>query len=198
MEIIKIDRKELLAIVEDLKKQGLPEALSFEEVKPTLKDEQSDILSLIPVLAKKDQAMVASYGEDYTPQKDDEWWKVKEEFKNVMEAAVVAGLIHLKFVQKWAVIYGAIPDPEQNWKYYIMPDFSYACWECGSDIHSKQVTHPVHDGPFPLSGSGEVHNETVPYCPKCEKEPSSSGLPIKESPADIREREIFAKMASQT
>ncbi len=52
------------------------------------------------------------------------------------------------------------------------------CNTCGSDIMVATVAHPIHDGPFPLSGSGRCHYEEVPFCPKCEKEPSYSGLPI--------------------
>lgn len=57
---------------------------------------------------------------------------------------------------------------------------------CGTDVAPKQVSHPVHDGPFPLSGSGEVRVETVPFCPTCEEEPSPFGLPIV--PAESRRR----------
>ena len=53
------------------------------------------------------------------------------------------------------------------------------CGTCGSDIISAQVAHPIHDGPFPLSGSGRCNYETVPYCPKCEGEPSFHGSFIK-------------------
>jgi hypothetical protein len=49
---------------------------------------------------------------------------------------------------------------------------------CGTEILSKRVAHPIWDGPFPCSGSGQCEYETVPYCPKCEEEPSSSGAPI--------------------
>ncbi len=51
----------------------------------------------------------------------------------------------------------------------------YVCGTCGSEIQSTTVAHPIHDGPFPLSGSGRCEYETVPYCPKCEEKPSSSG-----------------------
>ncbi len=50
--------------------------------------------------------------------------------------------------------------------------------KCGTGINGKPVTHPIWDGPFALSGSGRVHTETVPFCPKCETEPNSSGAPI--------------------
>mgnify|MGYP001610061615 CR=1 FL=1 len=54
----------------------------------------------------------------------------------------------------------------------------YACTNCGSEIEQTEVIHPVWDGPFPCSGSGQTAKEFVPYCPKCEKEPSSNGSPI--------------------
>ena len=49
---------------------------------------------------------------------------------------------------------------------------------CGTEILGKEVAHPIWDGPFPLSGSGQCNYETVPYCPKCETEPNYHGAPI--------------------
>ena len=49
------------------------------------------------------------------------------------------------------------------------------CSDCGSGIMSATVAHPIHDGPFPLSGSGQCHYEQVPYCPKCEEKPNYNG-----------------------
>lgn len=51
----------------------------------------------------------------------------------------------------------------------------FECLDCGSEILATKVAHPIHDGPFPLSGSGKCEYEQVPYCPKCEKEPNSHG-----------------------
>lgn len=50
--------------------------------------------------------------------------------------------------------------------------------KCGEEIMGAKVAHPIWDGPFPRSGSGQCHYETVPYCPKCEMEPSFHGAPI--------------------
>lgn len=50
--------------------------------------------------------------------------------------------------------------------------------KCGETIMAAQVAHPIWDGPFPMSGSGQCHYETVPYCPKCETKPSFHGAPI--------------------
>lgn len=58
-------------------------------------------------------------------------------------------------------------------------DGTWTCNACKSSIRAKTVAHPIHDGPFPLSGSGKCEYEEVIYCPKCEKEPSFHGTPIK-------------------
>lgn len=57
-------------------------------------------------------------------------------------------------------------------------DGKYVCNDCGATIMAVHVAHPVHDGPFPGSGSGEVVTEEVGYCPNCEKKPSPYGAPI--------------------
>ena len=50
--------------------------------------------------------------------------------------------------------------------------------KCGIEILAVSRAHPIWDGPFPCSGSGQCHYEQVPYCSKCEEKPSSSGAPI--------------------
>jgi hypothetical protein len=65
---------------------------------------------------------------------------------------------------------------------------------CGTVLASQVVSHPIHDGPFPLSGSGQVYRETVPYCPKCHAKPAPHGAPIRRDPDDISEREILRRM----
>jgi len=50
--------------------------------------------------------------------------------------------------------------------------------KCGTEIMGARVSHPIWDGPFACSGSGMVHTQTVPYCPKCEIPPNPSGAPI--------------------
>ena len=54
----------------------------------------------------------------------------------------------------------------------------FLCLDCNSEIIVAKVAHPIHDGPFPLSGSGKCEYEQVPYCPKCEEKPSYSGMLI--------------------
>ena len=50
--------------------------------------------------------------------------------------------------------------------------------KCGTEIMAAKVAHPIWDGPFPCSGSGQCHYETVPYCPECETAPNFNGAPI--------------------
>jgi hypothetical protein len=68
---------------------------------------------------------------------------------------------------------------------YIQRGDDFLCTVCGEKIMAAEVAHSIHDGPFPLSGSGRVQYEAVPYCPKCEKEPSFHGMPIKREYGDF-------------
>lgn len=61
---------------------------------------------------------------------------------------------------------------------YINCGDDFVCRDCGSDIMGARVAHPIHDGPFPLSGSGRCEYETVPYCPECDDKPNFHGSPI--------------------
>jgi uncharacterized protein with PIN domain len=63
-------------------------------------------------------------------------------------------------------------------KVYRISEEGFRCIDCNSEIKVVRVAHPIHDGPFPLSGSGRCHYEEVPYCPKCEEEPNFHGSPI--------------------
>ena len=65
-------------------------------------------------------------------------------------------------------------------KFIKQADGTYKCKDCDSTILSTTVAHPIHDGPFPLSGSGRCKYEAVPYCPKCEKKPDFHGAAIKQ------------------
>jgi len=68
---------------------------------------------------------------------------------------------------KWLVLTESTGDPDVGYKH-----------KCGIEILGKTVAHPIWDGPFPLSGSGQCSSEQVPYCPQCEDEPNSNGTPI--------------------
>jgi hypothetical protein len=55
------------------------------------------------------------------------------------------------------------------------------CTTCQAEISGAEVAHPIHDGPFALSGSGKVKTEIVPYCPTCEQKPPYHADPIKKA-----------------
>ena len=56
--------------------------------------------------------------------------------------------------------------------------FFAECGECKGEIVSATVAHSIHDGPFPLSGSGQCKYEQVPYCSNCEEKPNYHGSSI--------------------
>jgi hypothetical protein len=68
------------------------------------------------------------------------------------------------------------PGDESKWT--KSPEGSWHCNDCGALIQAAQIAHPVHDGPFPLSGSGSCEYETVGYCPNCERKPGFHGAPV--------------------
>lgn len=68
---------------------------------------------------------------------------------------------------------------KQDWiKYKKQIDGTFKCLECGSTIMSAKIAHPIWDGPFAMSGGGQVFNEEVPYCPKCDRKPNFHGSPV--------------------
>ena len=65
---------------------------------------------------------------------------------------------------------------------------------CGTRIQGRRVAHSIHDGPFPLSGGGQVYYETIPFCPECEVEPNFHGAPIDHDPVEAREMKILKRI----
>jgi hypothetical protein len=62
--------------------------------------------------------------------------------------------------------------------YYTNDAGDIACKKCHSDILQTVVIFSIHDGPFPLSGSGKTEQQVFPYCPTCEEKPEIQGMPI--------------------
>lgn len=177
--------EELRRFVERLKTEGLPTAVSMEEAGQNLTDEQVRILGELYELGQKEKA-VAREGEK--PQQGDKWWQVRLEFRQVLQKAVLAGMIHLGIIQRSVVYYGAIPDPKESWKYFWGPGLYFCCFRCGDEIKVKTVSRSVHFKEMFLAGGGEVVQKQVPWCPLCEKEPPDSDI-IEESVADTFKRE---------
>jgi hypothetical protein len=67
------------------------------------------------------------------------------------------------------------------------------CEKCDGIRLTKEVIDSIHDGPFPLSGSGRTRRRSAEYCPDCDPEPRN-GI-IKEDPADVEERAFLKRMA---
>jgi hypothetical protein len=65
---------------------------------------------------------------------------------------------------------------------------------CGTILLATAVVHPIHDSPIPLTGSGRTYTEIVPYCPKCQSQPSRQGVPLRQDPNDIEEAAILRRM----
>ena len=65
---------------------------------------------------------------------------------------------------------------------YVQPkspeDAKARCYGCDSFILMKVQNNSVwlKGGPGPCAGTGEVINDYVTWCPKCETEPSGSGI----------------------
>ncbi|OGD57168.1 hypothetical protein A2V71_01960 [Candidatus Berkelbacteria bacterium RBG_13_40_8] len=171
----KVANQELRDIVNGLRLNGMPEPVALNESNPIagLTQEQIDTLFRLVDLGEKEKPLEV---EGERPTKDSEWWKVREEMRQVFRQAVKLGMIHLGTIQRNVVNYGAIPDPEQQWRYYYLPDWSYACWECGAQILVKGVGVSIHYAELRGAGGGEVVHESVPYCPTCDKEPSSHAI----------------------
>ncbi len=55
---------------------------------------------------------------------------------------------------------------------------NWNCLKCETPVLRIEVSHPLQDMIFPLSGSGRSHEEMAPYCPSCEERPSPCGSAI--------------------
>ena len=59
----------------------------------------------------------------------------------------------------------------------------HRCRDCNDVIMAARVAHPIWiEGT--CGGPGKCQYEVVPYCPKCEEEPSFHGSPIQVSMAE--------------
>jgi hypothetical protein len=171
---------QLREMVQKFERDGLPKAVPLDQGMGGLDDKQMDLLRELHRISEKEKA-IAEDGQE--PKTGTEWWRIREETRVKLQEAVLLDLIHLGLIQRQAIGYGAIPDPQEKWKYFKLPDGSFACWKCGTDILVKEVSFSVHFKEMPLAGSGEVRRKMVPYCPNCESEPSDHGF-IQESLAE--------------
>jgi len=92
---------------------------------------------------------------------------------------------------KWGDVNVLCSWDDKNWYYQHnnviiiqskQEDYTPHCYECSSKIDFKAQRKSIWFGEFDgCVGGGEVKTEHIPYCPKCEKEPSESGVIIEKS-----------------
>lgn len=60
--------------------------------------------------------------------------------------------------------------------YDVRPDLSITCKRCGGEIRSTPLVISIHTTAFAstCSGSGQVLELPLPFCPKCEGEPTKT------------------------
>lgn len=173
---------ELRAFIEPCIKLGrYPETRSMtEEDVDRLETHSLELLQCFNELLEEEVA--AAEGE--IPQTGSPWAEVRAKLCDVLQKALVASpwLIAIAVIQEKAIDVGAIPEPgeDSRMRYYRLPDWEFAHWECGTPIEVQTVSHSEHfrNGPGRGAGSGGVCNEQVPYCPTCEKAPSPHGAPV--------------------
>ena len=166
---------ELRDVVSRLASGGLPTAVSLKGAEGGLTTEQQTILIELSQLSEQEEALVQ---EGQRPTEGDEWWQTRMAIRSKLQQAVLAGVLPIGLIQRQAIAYGAIPDPEKKWSYFCLPDGSYACWRCGSEILAKEQSVSVHIAGFfgGMAGSGEVRSNEIPYCPNCDEEPPDRGI----------------------
>ena len=182
----------LRAMVEELKAAGkMPPSISVEEASERFGQEGMRIISAIAHLGQTEAHLVRARS-SATPGSD--LWKTRMEMRRFFQEAIEKGMIVVGVISRHVVCYGAIPDPKEGWKYFLLPSQTYACWRCGADILVKHQKMSIHFAEMPLCGSGRVRWQEKPFCPNCEPEPADSGF-IAEDAADAFIREVlpFAK-----
>jgi hypothetical protein len=177
---------ELRAMVKRLAMQGLPEQVPVEEALEQLDDNQLTILGNLSELAEQERA-IAKEGEKAT--EGDPWWQIRMQMRTLLQQAILAGMTHVGIVQRHVVGYGAIPSAREKWKYFLLPDGNYACWQCGAEILEKDQAVSVHFAELPLAGGGEVRHRTTVFCPNCDGEPSDHAI-VTETVAESIARDM--------
>ncbi len=60
---------------------------------------------------------------------------------------------------------------------YKKNEDGWQCVQCGSKVMAGRIAHSEWIKGMHGAGTGNVKNEEVPYCPKCEEEPKLHGSP---------------------
>lgn len=162
--------------------RSYPKPVRVETMVPLLTPKGRELLQRLPELLGEEQRVV----EGEIPAPDSPWAMQREKMCEHLRQIIEHDprLLSIDVVQQQAIEKGAIPDPHQedsNFRFYRLPDWSFAHWACGMPVQSKRVSHSVHaqHSVGLLAGTGEFHSERVMYCPQCELEPDCHGLPVR-------------------
>lgn len=165
---LEVANEELRKEVKLFSVNGLPRPIVLSDyVLKNFTDQQEDFFNKLGSLADREKLATSKKNENQVLE-------ARKEIRQVLQNAIVsANMIEFGIIQRQAIAYGAIPDPDEAWKYYRLIEIrGFGCWNCGTQIISKKIIHSVHYAEFsgPVGG-GEVRVERVPYCPECDAEP---------------------------
>jgi hypothetical protein len=180
----KVADREVRKIVETLKEKGFPEIVKFKEACEYFTEDQNKAIAELKKALKEESKFGHLSGKTAA---GDDFWNAHTFVREKIQEAIKVGLVYIKIIKEQAIRYGAIPDPEMDWKYYLLPDFTYACWRCGEEILVKEQTISIHNESFPFSGSGKVEQREVPYCPKCDDVPPDRDVIKKDLAEELAE-----------
>lgn len=173
----------LREIVDSIRRTGLPTAQPASYL-AKMTGEQQRIMDELMTLAEHERP----YG-DRKAVSESPHFELRRTIRAKLREAIEADMLILGLIQRQAIGYGAIPHSNDQWRYYrTLENDGWKCWTCGEDILCKTVNKSVHDSGFSLRGSGEVRQETVPYCPSCDREPRDGF--INESLAEALQRDM--------
>lgn len=165
---------ELRQLIEEWRRQGLPAPVSLEQALPNLTPAQKLLLEKIIELAREEEDRFGNAGR---PVRGSDHWQLRDQIRANLQEALVAGMIHVGLVQRLLFGYGAIPHPNQHWRFFYDHDKCWSCWTCGAEILSKIVTDSVHYAEFGgLTGGGETVRRQVSYCPICDPVPRNGSV----------------------
>jgi hypothetical protein len=165
--------KALREKVEQYKNEGLPKPILLsEEAMKTLTTKERKFFGTLTALAKE-QKRIFREKEERAIESGSPLWDVRRKIQQVLREAIVeTDMLRFGVIQRTSIKYGAIPDPETDWKYYRDTDGFYKCWKCGGPVRVKIITDSIHFEEFELGGGEETINQKeVLYCVNCEKEP---------------------------
>lgn len=101
--------------VKAIRKDGFPEEMTFEEAQDKFSNEQLKIVYDL-VNAAGEEKKIAKEGQQ--PKEGDRWWKTRDKIRRLIQTAIANDMIGIGIIQRHAVGYGAVPDPDEGWKYY--------------------------------------------------------------------------------